>query len=192
MQTATWPFTTNKNIFFRSSCPLDQYATGNADVYHCLQEQEHKVQTGPRHIPASLLYEAVVPGMPAYQSLSGQLNDFPEMPSTEPGKAYHWAASANAALAEMSRRLFPTTADANKTAINNLENELKAGYANEADAVTLQRSIAFGKEVATSVANWAATDGSANVNHPYVLPPGSGLPPAGTGLWVPTSACLPL
>ena len=53
------------------------------------------------------LYESVVPGMPAYQSLSGQLTDFPAMPSTEPGKAYHWAASANAALAEMNRRLFP-------------------------------------------------------------------------------------
>ena len=27
-------------------------------------------------------YEAVVPGMPAYQSLTGQLNDFPAMPDT--------------------------------------------------------------------------------------------------------------
>ena len=52
-------------------------------------------------------YEAVVNGMPAYQSLEHQLTDFPEMPKTEPGKAYHWAASANAALAEMNRRLFP-------------------------------------------------------------------------------------
>ena len=70
-------------------------------------------------------YEAVVPGMPAYQSLTGQLNDFPEMPSAEPGKAYHWAASANAALAEMNRRLFPATAIANKTAMTNLENSFQ-------------------------------------------------------------------
>ena len=60
-------------------------------------------------------YESVVPGMPAYQTLTGQLNGFPEMPSAEPGKAYHWAASANAALAEMNRRLFPTASTANKT-----------------------------------------------------------------------------
>jgi hypothetical protein len=59
-------------------------------------------------------YEAVVPGMPAYQTLTGQINDFPAMPSVEPGKAYHWAASANAALAEMNRRLFPTASAANK------------------------------------------------------------------------------
>ena len=47
------------------------------------------------------LYEAVEPGMPAYQTLSGQLNGLPSIPATEPGKAYHWAASANAALAYM-------------------------------------------------------------------------------------------
>jgi hypothetical protein len=126
------------------------------------------------------LYESVVPGMPAYQTLFGQVTDFPEMPSTEPGKAYHWAASANAALAEMNRRLFPATADVNKTAMTNLENSWKAAYATEVDAATLQRSIAFGKEVATRVFAWAATDGSANVNPPYV-------PPAGLGLWIPTS-----
>jgi hypothetical protein len=125
-------------------------------------------------------YEAVVPGMPAYQSLSGQLTDFPEMPSTEPGKAYHWAASANAALAEMNKRLFPATAVANKTAMTNLENSWQTVYATEVNAATLQRSIAFGKEVAIRVFNWAATDGSANVNPPYV-------PPVGLGLWVPTS-----
>lgn len=127
------------------------------------------------------LYEAVVPGMPAYQSLSGQLANFPAMPSTEPGKAYHWAASANAALAEISRRLFPTTAEKNKILITHVEDSLKAKYAGEVDAATLQRSIGFGKEVATRVANWAATDGSANVNPPYAAP-------VGFGLWVPTSA----
>ena len=127
------------------------------------------------------LYESVVPGMPAYQTLTGQLTDFPAMPSTEPGKAYHWAASANAALAEMNRRLFPATADANKTAMTNLENDWNATYATEVDASTLERSIAFGKEVATRVFTWAASDGSANINPPYV-------PPTGPGLWVPTSA----
>lgn len=131
------------------------------------------------------LYESVVPGMPAYQTLSGQLTDFPAMPSPERRKAYHWGASANAALAEMNRKLFPATADANKTAMTNLENSFQAVYANETDAETLQRSIAFGKEVATRVFNWAATDGSANVNPAYV-------PPVGPGLWVPTAATPPV
>jgi hypothetical protein len=119
--------------------------------------------------------------MPAYQSLYGQLTDFPAMPSTEPGKAYNWAVSANAALAEMNRRLFPATADANKTAMTNLENSWQAIYAAETDAATMQRSIAFGKDVATRVFNWAATDGSANINPPYV-------PPVGVGFWIPTAS----
>ncbi len=131
------------------------------------------------------LYEAVVPGMPAYKSLAGQLTDFPGMPSTEPGMAYHWGASANAALAEMSRRLFPTTADGNKTAMNTLENDWNNVYAKEVDPATLQRSLAFGKEVATRVANWAAKDGSANVNDPYI-------PPVGPGLWIPTAPTPPI
>ena len=129
-------------------------------------------------------YESVVPGMPAYQSLTNQLNGFPAMPSTEPGKAYHWAASANAALAEMNRKLFPATSDVNKNSINNLENNLQSLYAGEVDAVTLQRSIAFGKEVAAKVFAWAAVDGSANVNPPYV-------PPVGPGLWVTTPPNFP-
>ena len=129
-------------------------------------------------------YESVVPGMPTYQSLTNQLNSFPAMPTTEPGKAYHWAASANAALAEMNRRLFPTASIANKAGIDNLENSLQAIYAAEVDAATLQRSIAFGKEVAARVFGWAATDGSANVNPPYV-------PPVGPGLWASTPPNFP-
>src|SRR5215204_3008342 len=42
------------------------------------------------------LYEAVVPGMPAYQSLASQLTDLSGLPKTEPGFAYNWPASANA------------------------------------------------------------------------------------------------
>jgi hypothetical protein len=122
--------------------------------------------------------------MPSYQTLAGQLNGLPEMPSTEPGKAYHWAASANAALAEISRRLFPSTATANKTDIDNLEASFQAAYANETDAATLERSKAFGKEVATRVANWAQTDGSANVNPPYS-------PPVAFGNWVLTNPAAP-
>jgi hypothetical protein len=116
-------------------------------------------------------YEAVMPGMPAYQSLSGQLNDFPSMPETEPGKAYHWAASANAALAEMNRKLFSGTSVPNKIKMDTLESTLRAIYANETDPATLQRSIQFGKEVASSVAKWASLDGSGNANGPYVPGP---------------------
>lgn len=129
-------------------------------------------------------YESVLPGMPANRSLSGQLTDFPQMPSAENGKVYHWAASANAALAEMNRKLFPAASDANKAKITTLENNLNSLYTGEVDEKTLQRSIAFGKEVATRVFAWAATDGSANSNPPYI-------PLVGPGLWIPTATTPP-
>ena len=62
------------------------------------------------------LYQSVLPGMPSYKTLGGQLNSLPAMPGAEPGKAYHWAASANAAMAFMNRKLFPASSEANKTA----------------------------------------------------------------------------
>jgi membrane-associated phospholipid phosphatase len=130
---------------------------------------------------AIALYEAVVQGMPAYRTLSGQLNSLPSMPSTQPGQGYHWGACANAALAEINRRLFPTTADSNLTSMNQLELRWKTLYATQVDAETLQRSIDFGKEVAIRIATWAASDGSSNVNPPYIAP-------TGFGLWIPTTS----
>ena len=135
------------------------------------------------------LYEAVVNGMPAYQSLSGQLTDFPTMPSTEPGKAYHWAATANAALAGITRSLFSNTAAANTQKINDKENELKAIYAAEADASVIARSVAYGKAVADKVAQWADTDGWNLQNNPYTPPPPTAQQP---WLWVPTAATPPI
>lgn len=130
------------------------------------------------------LYEAVVPGMPDYRSMQSQLISFPLLPVIEHGKKYHWGASANAALATMNRLLFPAASDANKANINILENDLKSQYATQTDAATLERSILFGTEIANRVFQWAATDGAANVNPPYV-------PPVGPGLWESTPPNFP-
>ena len=131
------------------------------------------------------LYESVVNGMPAYQSLRGQLTNFPTIRPAEPGKAYHWAAAANAALAGINRYLFSETSvsAANTQKINDLENQLNAIYATEADASVIDRSVAYGKEVADSVAKWADTDGWRLQNNPYTPPPPTAQEP---WLWVPT------
>ena len=124
------------------------------------------------------LYEAVVPGMPGYRSLGGQLNSLPQMPATEPGKAYHWAASANAALAAINRSLFPGASAANKDSMNILEAQLQAQYATQVDSLTLQRSIQFGRDVAQAVWTWAQGDGTATIAQQPAY-----LIPAGTGFW---------
>jgi hypothetical protein len=136
--------------------------------------------TRPYAYSGIALYEAVVPGMPAYQSLVGQLNNLSGLPETEPGFAYHWPSSANAALAYINKQMFPTTSAANKTSIDSLEAALNAQYHDEADAVTIDRSIAFGKTIAQKVFEWAQTDGYLHASDTYTAP-------RGEGLWVPTA-----
>ncbi len=127
------------------------------------------------------LYESVVPGMPAYQSLSGQLNQFPDMPKTEPGLAYHWPSNANAAMAAITRNFFPTASAANKISVDSLENALNDEYKNSESADVLQRSVAFGKSVSQLVFDWSKTDGANHANDSYT-------PPVGPGLWEPFGA----
>lgn len=131
------------------------------------------------------LYESVVPGMPAYQSLQGQLSSLSSLPQTGQGLAYDWQTSANAALAYINKQMFPTTSDANKVSIDSLENALNAAYGGEADEQTIARSIAFGRAVAEKVFEWAETDGYLHANDPYT-------PPTGAGFWVPPSIPLPV
>jgi hypothetical protein len=115
------------------------------------------------------VYEAVVPGMPAYQSLYGQLNEMPQMPQTEPGKTYHWPTCANAALAEMTRKLFTFTPATNDAA-QKLEDELNGIYAAEiGDTAIFGRSKAFGKAVAEKIAAWSTTDHPWSSKSPLVL-----------------------
>jgi hypothetical protein len=125
------------------------------------------------------LYEAVVPGMPAYQSLSGQLNEMPAMPKTEPGKAYHWPTCANAALAEITRQLF-TFSDATNDVAKQTEDSLNAVYEAEiGNSAIFKRSKEFGKAIALKIAEWAATD------HPWFSWPQMVLTDNSPGKWWP-------
>jgi hypothetical protein len=85
----------------------------------------------------------------------------------------------------MNRKLFPGASDANKARMDALENQFQTAFAAQADVATLDRSVAYGRMIAAKVADWAATDGSANTNPAYV-------PPVGEGLWVPTATTPPV
>ena len=124
-------------------------------------------------------YEAVVPGMPSHKSLYGQLNQMPKMPETQPGKAYHWPTCANAALAEITRKLFTFTTPT-RDAAKKLEDALNQEYKNEiGNDDIFERSKTFGKNVAIAIAAWAATDQSWVSNPDYILTDKS------AGLWWP-------
>ena len=130
------------------------------------------------------LYEALAPGMPGYQSLSGQLSDMPVMPQPPANVALYWPAVANAAMAQIARQLFPTITDTPLRLINKLERRIDAEFAGEAEADVIAASLAYGSSVADAVYAWSRSDGGDagymhNVAADYVQP-------TGTGLWQPT------
>ena len=131
------------------------------------------------------LYESVVPGMPGYRSLVGALRDLAACPIARPGVPYHWPSSANAAVADALRKYFPTTSLANKAAIDALEQQYATQFATAADAATLARSVAFGRECAKTVHLWSRSDGGLTAYASNF--PASYVPPAGPAFWVPTA-----
>lgn len=130
------------------------------------------------------LYESVLPGMPSYRTMHGQLTDMPVMPVAEPGASYHWPIVANAVLADMTRFMFGTTSAYNADAVNNLEDELNSQYRIGLDDATFNRSVAFGKTVAALIFEWSKGD-SANW-------PASVEKPTGAGIWVSENGAAPV
>jgi hypothetical protein len=131
------------------------------------------------------LYEALVPGIPGYQSLAGQLNELDALPVPGHGTQYHWPAVANAALARITTLLFPSASAALKDSIEALASELSAQFAEEIDAELLSVSEAWGEEVADAIYAWSLTDGGHN-GHTRNFPPNYVAPPFQPWHWVPT------
>lgn len=128
------------------------------------------------------LYEAVAPGMPAYQSLAGQLTGLGALPRPDAGQRYNWAVAANAAEALMMKSLFGNATAAQRVTIDSLETALNLPFRTAAE---FARSVQFGQQVAQAVFDWSRTDGG---HEGYLTgQPTSYVPPVGTGLWVPTS-----
>ena len=126
------------------------------------------------------LYESVVPGMPAYRSLHGQLTNMPAMPPTEPGKAYHWPTCANAALAFLTKSFYTLASATIKAAMDSLDIALKNEYQQQTNTAIFQRSENFGKQVAESIFEWSKTDGALTAWPAYV-------PSSDPTKWLPTA-----
>ena len=120
------------------------------------------------------LYEAVLPGMPSYKTLAGQLDQMPPMPKTTPGMAYHWPTSVNALMASMTRNYYTLIPAADKSSTDSLEHAINTAYQGEVTAETFQRSVVFGKAIAQAVFNWSVSDGSLTTHPTYVLPTNPG------------------
>ncbi|RPE05479.1 phosphatase PAP2 family protein [Chitinophaga lutea] len=130
------------------------------------------------------LHEAVVWGTPWGHTLSGQLNGLSNLPKPEKWKKYNWAIAANSAMAQAIKDLFPNASAANQQLITQLEADNLAALADSCSQAEVDRSIYFGRQIATAIYQWSSTDGGKdgylnNFPTDYV-------PPVGPGLWVST------
>lgn len=131
------------------------------------------------------MYESVVHGYPAYQSLAGQLNELTDLPTPEEGTEYDWLISLNAAQATILDSIYNQTSDENKEKIDSLEQIIHTSLAHQAtDRRTVKRSQAYGREVAIAIFAWSKTDGGHrgylhNFDKEVIFPerPGSWKPP---------------
>ena len=122
-------------------------------------------------------FEAVVAGSRSHRSMAGMLAELRRLP--EPGRRLDWSAVANAALADIVRRLVPTDPPQ-----ADLINALEAKLAAQGRGSSFERSVAHGRAVAAAVFAWSRTDGG---HEAFRRNSRSG--PAlsdGPGAWVPT------
>jgi hypothetical protein len=127
--------------------------------------------------------EALTPGLPEGEALSGKWNGLTGLPLKDKSKSYYWPASVNTALATMNRDIFIAASSADKTAIDSLETALNNSFLSINNAEIITRSNTFGKSIAGAVFNWSETDGYKNASNAYT-------PPVGAGLWVSTPPAL--
>ena len=128
------------------------------------------------------LYEAVRPGIAGANSLSTILYQMPAIPFPQTGQSFLGRASANAALAQLTRLFSVNLTPANLASIDSLENaynqKLQTEYNN---STAFTQSQEFGRSVATAIHEWSKTDN-------FVLSNAGYIPPVFPGAWVPTPA----
>jgi membrane-associated phospholipid phosphatase len=137
------------------------------------------------------LYESIVPGMPGYTSLAGQLNELNSLPVAQPDEPLHWPTVANASMATMTRMMFSNATAENKGRIDQLERLLPLKYGQDFDPNTytpeiINRSNSFGKLMAMAIMTWARTDGGHEAWGPLRRNRANYVPPSGAGRWTAT------
>ena len=130
-------------------------------------------------------------GINSMYSLAGQLNGFSEssLPVPSPSLIYNWSIASNAAIAEEMRRMFEKKITiANSHSIDSAETANLAILSTNVNQEVVNRSIKFGKDIATAIYQLSVSDGGHEAyldpfQLPYTMPPDP-------SCWVPTSATL--
>lgn len=157
-----------------------------------LQLDRYAVGYRPGPVPHALgylgftAYEAVVPAMPEYNSLT---NLYPglQIPSFDEDLEYHWPTVINEAYAYLMKRFFFHMENEYSDLFQKIEQtriQLNAEYAAQATPEVLQRSADRGLAVAAAIYDWEKSDQAAHNAFLNPQPPYNA--PAGPGYWAPT------
>lgn len=130
------------------------------------------------------VYETIRPGMWRHRSLVGQLNELDELPQAAFWPRYHWPTATNAALASMTRQLFPGVSSAHQSRIDELEHEFAQSFRNQIGEQRFLDSVNWGRRVADAIYVWSTTDGGHNGQARNVDP--DYFPVGGSYAWVST------
>lgn len=185
-------------IFLHGSCRVNKSNPAPSKLYSAevalkwfdlLTELSRKTPYSPPQstrifVYSSLaMYEVVVPGMPGYQSIYSYLTT----ERIETGKPdFYLPVCINAALGSLVPRLmsiYPRNNDL--VAVQALQKQFDSVYARTIEFKLLERSVAFGKEVAERIFNWSKSDGTVDENGKLINCPVY-VPLQEPGSWVPT------
>jgi hypothetical protein len=99
-------------------------------------------------------YEAAVPGFPKYKSLSGQLNGLTAPPKPKPNEEYNYEVASLEAFSIVASKLVFSS----DKILQNQEEKIKEMEQLGISKDILERSKAYGKEVANHIIEWASKD----------------------------------
>jgi hypothetical protein len=116
------------------------------------------------------IWEAALPGMPGRNSLSGQLNELPDMPLlAEENAKYDWQTSVATAFQVVSDGLL--TKPESKKAFKDLLAKQAPERKERFGADVIKRSTVFGTAIGKAILDWASTDHYSEIkDQPYELP----------------------
>jgi hypothetical protein len=99
-------------------------------------------------------YEALAPGYAEYQSLAGQLNQFPEVPKPDSSKEYYFPVASIKAFATVCKKLTLVSQNTEAYEVQYVTRLRQIGIRPD----ILENSLAYGEQVGQHILAWAAKD----------------------------------
>lgn len=120
------------------------------------------------------IYECVAPGIPYSRSLSGQLNEMPQMPQINTSLEYDWATVIAAAVKPVIYSAYDTLYPGSVLLVESHYNDVIAERQGVVSQEVIDRSIQHGLGIAEKMNQWISTDGYEETRTmTYVAPPRS-------------------